>query len=326
MTSTKPTIATVARAAGVSAASVSNAYNRPEQLSAVVRARILAAARELGYAGPDPAARSLRSRRTGAIGVLFTSGLSYGFSDPYCVELLRGVSEIAEGARVSLLLIPLTGQSAGLDEQAVREAVIDGAIADGIAAEHPALGVLRARGLPLVRSVDEAEARCVVLDEEAAGRQVGEHLAALGHRDVAVLVEGDSAYARLRLAGIRAGLGAEVTVVDAGANTPAAARAAAGRVLGAPGRPSAIAAVSDALAFGVLEAARERGLRPGVGLSVTGFDDVAAAAQAGLTTVSQPIAEKGRVMGRMLLDPAFADRRVVLPTALVIRASTGPAA
>jgi DNA-binding LacI/PurR family transcriptional regulator len=80
------------------------------------------------------------------------------------------------------------------------------------------------------------------------------------------------------------------------------------------------------MAFGAVEAATQRGLVIGRDLSVSGFDDVPAAAQVGLTTVRQPIAEKGRLLGRMLLDPDFTERHVVLDTELVARSSTGPAA
>lgn len=96
-------------------------------------------------------------------------------------------------------------------------------------------------------------------------------------------------------------------------------------VLDGPERPSAIVADSDVLAGGVLEAVRLRGLQPGRDISVTGFDDASPAGPAGLTTVRQPIRERGRLMGRMLLDPTFTTRRVVLPTELVVRSSTGPA-
>ncbi|HYN95525.1 MAG TPA: substrate-binding domain-containing protein, partial [Pilimelia sp.] len=96
-------------------------------------------------------------------------------------------------------------------------------------------------------------------------------------------------------------------------------------VLGGAHRPTAVAADCDLLATGVLEEARRMGLQPGRDVSVTGCDDVPAAEAAGLTTVRQPIREKGRLMGRMLLDPEFPQRRVVLPTELVVRASTGPA-
>jgi DNA-binding LacI/PurR family transcriptional regulator len=327
-------ITTVARAAGVSPASVSNAYNRPERLSTAVRERIFAVAHELGYAGPDPAARSLRSRKAAAIGVLFTAGLPYAFSDPYCVEVLRGVAEVAEPTRTSLVLMPLVVHTETLtieqtreSVRGVRQAVIDGAIADGIPDGHPALEVLQKRGLPLVRSVDDPEAHCVLIDDRDGARHIGRHLAALGHRDVAVLVDTPrthplSPYGRHRLDGIREGLGpaARVTVVAAGSNTTDAGRAAAAQLLIGQA-PSAIAAISDALALGALQAIR---LASGQTVAVTGFDDVPAADAAGLTTIRQPTLEKGRLMGRMLLDPMLADRRVLLPTELIVRNSTQP--
>jgi DNA-binding LacI/PurR family transcriptional regulator len=345
----RPSLSSVATAAGVSPSSVSNAYNKPEHLSAEVRARILAIAAEQGYAGPDPAARSLRSRRAGAIGALFSMRLPYAFSDPYCVELLTGLSEMAESCRAGLLLMPLGPHTAAVDDDQVREsvqavlhAVIDGAVADGIPDEHPALQVLTRRGVQLVRSVDRPDACCVIIDDRAAGRSVGEHVVQLGHRDVAVVIDSagpsgdvrhvsaeDAAfpYARLRALGIREALppGARLTVVTGGANSIESGSAAARALLDGDVPPSAILAISDALALGVLEVLRNRRLEPGRDVSVTGFDDVPAAAAAGLTTVRQPIREKGRLMGRMLLDPTFTQSRVVLSTDLVERATTGPA-
>jgi DNA-binding LacI/PurR family transcriptional regulator len=275
--------------------------------------------------------------------------LPYAFSDPYCVELLTGLSEIAESCRAGVLLMPLGPHTAAVDDdqvresvQAVRHAVIDGAIADGIPDEHPALQLLTRRGVPLVRSVDRPDARCVIVDDRAAGRSVGEHVAQLGHRDVAVVIDStgpsgdvrhvgaeDAAfpYARLRALGIRDALapGACLTVVTGGANSIESGRAAARALLDGDTPPSAILAISDALALGVLEVLRHRRLALGRDLTVIGFDDVPAAAAAGLTTVRQPIREKGRLMGRMLLDSSFTERRVVLPTELVARASSGPA-
>ena len=75
----------VAAEVGVSPATVSNAYNRPEQLSGALRVKIMEAARRLGYAGPDPTARGLRRGRVGAIGVLYADRLSYAFADPAAV-------------------------------------------------------------------------------------------------------------------------------------------------------------------------------------------------------------------------------------------------
>ncbi|GIH95708.1 LacI family DNA-binding transcriptional regulator [Planobispora siamensis] len=347
--SEQPTLKSVAAAAGVSTAAVSYAFNRPDRLSTRVREHILAVARELGYPGPDAAARSLRTRRAGAIGVIFTVGLSYAFSDPYVLAMLSGLTEVTERTRTGLVLIPFDLTTTGLGEDEVRHsldavhrAVIDGAVADGLPDDHPAVLALAARKIPLVRSSETASGRCVVIDDREAGREIGRHLAALGHRDVAMVVAYpeppgvavpvvDEAalypYSRLRLAGVREGLGphARVRVVSAGRNAQESGRVAAASALGGPDVPSAVAADSDVLAAGVLDAVRLRGLEPGRDVSVTGFDDVPAAEPAGLTTIRQPIRDRGRLMGRMLLDPGFTARRVVLPAELVVRSSTGPA-
>jgi DNA-binding LacI/PurR family transcriptional regulator len=132
----------------------------------------------------------------------------------------------------------------------------------------------------------------------------------------------------MRLAGIRAGVhpGTRLTVVTAGPNGTESGRAATELILGQRKRPSAIVAISDVLALGALAALGEHGVVVGAGgVSVTGFDDVPAAAAANLTSVRQPVRDKGRLMGRMLLDPSFTDERVQLPTELVVRSSTAPA-
>ncbi|MCM0678623.1 LacI family DNA-binding transcriptional regulator, partial [Micromonospora phytophila] len=103
----KPTLQAVADAVGVSRSTVSNAYCRPDQLSAALRERILQTARQIGYPGPNPTARSLRRGFVGAIGVLFTSQLSYAFTDPFAVRFLAGVAGAAERHGTSLLLVPL---------------------------------------------------------------------------------------------------------------------------------------------------------------------------------------------------------------------------
>ncbi|MFV2115937.1 LacI family DNA-binding transcriptional regulator [Micromonospora sp. LOL_025] len=342
------TLRSVAAAAGVSTAAVSYAFNRPDRLSPEMRSRILAVAREVGYAGPDAAARSLRTGRANAIGVIFTTGLTYAFSDPYVLDLLGGLAETLAHSRTSLVLIPFAPVVAGLSDAEVREsldavhrAVIDGAVADGLTDDHPAVRALSERSLPLVRSSDTEAGRCVLIDDRQAGREIGRHLADLGHREVAVVVSSpgepgravtpaDEAalypYSRHRLAGIREVLpaGARVRVVGGGNNADTAGRIAAAALLAASDRPTAIAADSDVLAAVAVEVATAQGLRVGQDLSITGFDDVPLAAATGLTTIRQPIHEKGRLMARMLLDPDNTPNRLILPTELVVRSSTGP--
>ena len=86
----KVTLQTIAEQLGVSRTTVSNAYNRPDQLAPELRERVLATAAELGYSGPDPAARRLRSGGREAIGLLFTESLGYAFNDPGAVRFLQG--------------------------------------------------------------------------------------------------------------------------------------------------------------------------------------------------------------------------------------------
>ena len=346
------TLKTVAEEAGVSISTVSNAYNKPEQMSAQVLQRVLETARRLGYAGPNAAARSLRSQRAGAIGLLLTEQLSYAFSDPYSVGLLAGLSEVAEAHRTGLLLIPLPRlepdrtEDIALAAETMRQAVVDGVVAYCVDADHPACQVAFDRGLPIVTTTDLDDERqgYVLIDEAGAARAVGEHLRDLGHVDVGVVVNSrepsgpailvhaeDEADlyddSRLRLHGLRQALGrrARVTAVSAGHNSHEVGAAAASFLLDRRDRPTAIACTSDVLALGARDAIVQRGLGVGREVSLTGFDDVPAAAEAGLTTVRQPIAEKGRLLGRMLLDPEFTQRRVVLDTELVVRSSTGPA-
>ena len=97
------TLKTIADAVGVSRTTVSNAYNRPDQLAPELRDRILNAARELGYAGPDPAARRLRSGRRDAVGLLLTEGLSGAFTDPAAIILLQGIARATEDAGLAML-------------------------------------------------------------------------------------------------------------------------------------------------------------------------------------------------------------------------------
>jgi DNA-binding LacI/PurR family transcriptional regulator len=350
----RSTLQTVADEVGVSRSTVSNAYSRPDQLSPELREKIFEAARRLGYAGPDPAARSLRKGRVGAIGVLFSATLSYAFTDPYAVQFLRGLAETAERHDTGLLLMPLA-EDATAAAAAVHNAVVDGFCVYCLPDWHAAQAAMRLRRLPVVsaemRDVGDPQARFVGIDEAAATRAAGRHLTALGHRRIALIADWivperetrlvemakpeDVPYyvSRERLAGYRdafAEVGVDwpdIATVNAAQNSREAAAQAAAHVLDRAPRPTAILAVSDMLALGVLDALQLRGLQPGRDVSVIGFDDIPDAASAGLTTVRQPAMEKGRRAGALLLDPPedLALRQVVLPTELVVRASTGPA-
>ena len=345
------TVKTLAAALGVSPATVSNAYNRPDQLSPQLRQRILATAEELGYPGPDAAGRTLRMGRADAVGVLLSERLSYAFSDPFAIEFLTGLSEVVEEHGISIVLMPVSRRAAGSsqaetdesDVTAVRHANIDALTILSLPADHPAAMLARARGIRLVTtsSSNDPESSWVAIDDYGAGVMVGEHLAGLGHRDIAVLAETNqpagSPGQRLdatrlslldyaaRVAGLRKSIPGQVMIVSGGHNSIESGKTAAIWLLDQEQVPTAVVGLSDVLALGALQALASRGLRTPADVSVCGFDDIPAAKAADLTTIHQPIREKGQHVGRLLIDPQSSPRRVLLPISLVARSSTGPA-
>jgi DNA-binding LacI/PurR family transcriptional regulator len=338
------TLATIAEAVGVSRMTVSNAYNRPDQLSPELRERVLAAAERLGYSGPNPVARTLSRGKTGSIGLVVDYPLTVAFTDPATVQFLHGVAAGCEEQALGLSLVPrIEGGGAAL----VQTALVDGFVLYCVSPADPRMDVVRARRLPYVRVDFDPEPGLldVNIDDEGGARAVAEHLAALGHRQVGIALPHDfpagygpeaelagfNHVASSRLAGWRAGLEAAgvdwstVPVVGGPYKMRETGRIAGGRLLDRADRPTAIIALSDLLALGVLDAAAERGIAVPGELSVAGFDDVpeAATATPPLTTVRQPHRSKGSEAVRLLIE-APESGSVVLPTELVVRASTAP--
>lgn len=345
------TLASIAAELGISRTTVSNAYNRPDQLSPDLRQRVFDAARRIGYAGPDPVARSLRIRRAGAVGLLFTETLSYAFRDPAAVAFLEGLALACEGAGTSLLLVPAGPGQPG-DPGSVARAGVDGFVIYSMPDGDPHVAEALRRPVRTV-IVDEPlgldDVDWVGVDDRAACASIGRHLVDLGHRHVGVVCsrltlerndgragvdrQRAAAYAleRARLGGLADGLRAsgidwaDVPVQERFDHTVDAGAAAAAALLAEHPQLTAIACTSDVFALGVLAEADRRGLAVPGALSVTGFDDVPEAERAGLTTVHQPMLDKGTVAGRLVLAGGPEARRVVLPTFLVVRPSTGPA-
>lgn len=335
----------VAEHAGVSVGSASQAFGRPELVSEQVRERVLAAAKALGYSGPDPAARRLRTGRTGVIGLIFAERLGYQFTDPAAPAFLRGVARGMQRAPLGLLLIP---DSRYRDQAAltVREAAVDGFIVYSAPRSDPRVETALARRLPVV-TVDqprETTTPFVGIDDRAAARSAADHLRKLGHKRVGVLsfVRALDPEEKLvldisveRLKGYEEGLGGawdESLVRICRPNAARPARAAALELLGERSPPTAILAMSDVLAIGALQAAAELRVSVPDELSLVGFDDSPAASLATppLTTVAQPHEEKGRLATKWLLEAigngeVGQERRAILPTELVVRESTAPA-
>jgi DNA-binding LacI/PurR family transcriptional regulator len=328
----------------VSLGTASNAFNRPELLSEQLRERVLAEARTLGYRGPDPAARRLRTGRAGALGLIFTDRLPFAFDDEAAVIFLRGVAGALESTGDGLLLIP-TSPTRAEGSRVVRGAVVDGFLVYSTPTGDPRLEAALERGLPTV-VVDEpidVPVPYIGIEDRKGARSAARHLVELGHERVGVVAFAEHAHddATLpfdataeRTAGYREGLGAAwdpALVFTTWGNHPETGRRALRELLGRDPRPTAVLAMSDALASGVMREAAEQGLDLPSDLSVIGFDDVPLAlfTDPPLTTVNQPTELKGEVAARSLLEAVEAGgparpTRTVLPAELVVRGTTAP--
>lgn len=337
----KVTLQSIADKVGVSRMTVSNAFSRPDQLSADLRVRILEAADELGYVGPDPAARALARGRAGSVGMLLNGALSEAFEDQVSAEFVAAVAD--ELAQRGLALTVLTPPK---DDHFVpaRDVAIDGALVYTCEPRSAGVEWLSRRGLPVV-AVDQdlgASVPAVRVDDRDGARQGARHLLDLGHRDIGILAlgvagddgvlhESDSYPSRERLAGWRetlAAAGVEPTVVLTPYEPRAAARDAARQLLETT-QVTAVLCFSDVFAHGVVLAAEELGRSVPGDLSVVGYDDspLATTSRPSLTTVRQDISAKGHLAAGMLADllAGRAARSQMLPATLVLRDSTAPA-
>jgi DNA-binding LacI/PurR family transcriptional regulator len=351
------TITDVASALGVAVSTVSNAYNRPDQLSAKLRERVLSAAAELGYPGPDPVARGLRRQRAGAAGVLFSERLSYAFSDQATVQVLDGIANALESAGLGLLLVPGRAD----DPTTVQQAMVDGFIVYSMAEDDPLLAAALRRHLPtvLIDQPPRPGVASITIDDVDGARQATAHLLDLGHRHFAIITdrlgEGRAGanttgsqpphdmaeedfffFTRRRLQGYREALEKagvaweEVPIVERPDNSEAEGAAAMRALLTMPARPTAVLCITDRLALGALDAARQAGLAVPRDISIIGFDDIPKAAQTEppLTTIHQALHEKGRLAGQALVGRLRGEavaEHTDLPVRLIVRGSTGPA-
>lgn len=338
------TLATIAAHLGVSRSTVSNAYNHPDQLSESLRERIFETARSLGYNGPDPVARRLRQGRAGAIGVLFSEPLHTAFTDPASVLFLQGVATAGEEADSGVLLIPArpSPQSAAV----VQDAMVDGFILYSIPPGHPFVDAALRRHVPVV-CVDQKRiggTAWVGIDDRTAAREAAQHLIDLGHRKIGVLVYGLGpseeesvtssgatcpSVSWLRMDGWKdafdsAGIAwSDAPVEECISNTQEDGARAAKRLLEATDPPTAFLCSSDELALGVMAHAHANDIDVPGDIAVVGFNDVEGAGFAGLTTVKQPLAEKGERAARLLLEgSARGDETISMNHELIVRRST----
>lgn len=332
------TLDAVAREAGVSRATVSRVVNGSPKVSPDVRRTVERAVTKLGYV-PNPAARSLVTRRSDSVGLVITEPASRLFEDPFFPRLLRGISaELSTRNLQLVLLMPEDGDAELRLERYLGAGHVDGVLLVSLHGADPLPAHLQARGVPMVvggRPPAGVSASYVDVDNREAARSAVRHLAGLGRGRIATITGPQDMGAGIdRLEGFleglaEAGLTRDDALIGTADFTYEGGAAAMRRLLAAAPDLDAVFAASDLMAAGALSVLRAAGRSVPDDVALVGFDDspLAAATEPPLTSVRQPIEEMGRELVRLLVasleNAGRPARRVLLSTELVRRASSG---
>ena len=351
MAHTRPTLADVAGAAGVSVSTASLAFSGAGPIAAGTRARVRAAAVELGYSGPNPLGRSLRSGRSGIVAVVIGDQLRRSFRDPVSIQVLDGLVGFLGRMGLGVLLVPAMPAADGAAEldPLLESAPMDVAVLIwGARRSDPVLAALQRRGVPIVigEGPEVEGVPLVGIRDRRGTAELVRYLRNLGHERIATVTlpfggdrrtgivdaarmdQLDWTPTRHRLEGIADAGVTPTVIVEAAASLVEEGQAAARLLLDVPNPPTAVVAQSDLIAAGVLLTARELGLRVPQDVSVAGFDglDLPWIAPDVLTTVAQPLTAKGEALGLAVaqLLAGESPEPVQLDVELRIGTTTGP--
>ena len=330
------TLDAVARAAGVSRATVSRVVNGNTRVAPEVRRNVERAVERLGYV-PNLAARSLVTRRSDSVGLVIAEPAVRLFEDPFFPRLLRAIgSELAARELQLVLLMPQSPRDESRIQRYITSGHVDGALLVSLHGDDPLPSQLAAHGVPVVvggRPPEQARVSFVDVDNVQGARSAVEHLIKGGRRTIATIAgPADMPAGVDRLTGYREALRAAGRQVDPALEAIAdfthegGQRSAAAMLAVRPDLDGLFVA-SDLMAVGAMRALRAAGRRIPEDVAVVGFDDsIAPTLDPPLTSVRQPIEEMGREMVRLLVDdvsqPVRVPRRVILETRLVVRRSS----
>ena len=339
----RPTLEEVAARAGVGRGTVSRVINGSPRVSDQARKAVERAVAELGYV-PNRAARALAGSRTDAVALVIPETEARLFTEPYFLDIIRGVSvELAEADKQLLLTLIRDAKERQRFEHYLAAQRVDGVLLVSVHREDPLPDQVRMLGLPAVlngRRSEEEPVAFVDSDNVGAGRSAVAHLAGRGRRRIATITGPLDMYvARCRLDGYRAGLteaglAPDESLVATGDFTEEGGRLAMRDLLERSPDLDAVFAASDVMAAGARSVLREAGRRVPEDVALVGVDDSAVARHMDppLTSVRQPIEEMGRTMTRLLLQKitekadgagtAEEEPRRVLPTELIVRDSS----
>jgi alanine racemase len=337
----KVTIKDIAKKAGVSTTSVSFAFNNPNQLGEKTVQKILEVADELGYL-PDPIARSMTSGKTGTLGLLVPQPLPETLSNPFLFDFMEGIGETCTADGYNLMLIP---PLKGSIRRAIEFAAVDGFITLGLESEKSTIVLIRQRGVPFVTvdsdPVDGVPA--VNVDDMGGAESVMRYILESGHREIAIvgIRSGKEGHyqdyvgtLQKRFLGYEKALkdfGLEfnspgIRIIESESTTLNGGKLIFKKIKNLRPRPTAVVSMSDIISLGFIEQAKHNGIAVPNDISITGFDDIPMARliSPSLTTVSQPIREKGKISADLLVQLIHEKsimENVVLPTKLVVRES-----
>ena len=329
------TIKDVAREAGVSLGTASQALRDSPAVRDATRRRVRAVATLLRYQ-PSALARGLVTRRTHSVGLLISD-----ITNPFFIRAVRAVEDAAQENGYNVILCN-TDEDPAKETQYLRvlmEKRVDGIILATTAGSLPAVRDVRWRRIPLVlfdRELPQVAADTVKVDSVRGGRLATEHLLQLGHRRIAIIhgpVVRSTGAERLEgylLAMRTAGLRPDPALIREGNFKQDSGRDLARQLLDLAPPPTALFCTNNLMTVGALQTLGERGIRIPQDLSLVGYDDMEwwTLTHPPLTTVGQPVYELGREAMRLLLaqiaGPRRRAQRVVLKPELLRRASCGP--
>jgi DNA-binding LacI/PurR family transcriptional regulator len=329
------TIRDVAKRAGVGLGTVSRVLNDSPLVSEATREHVLKVIAELNYK-PSPTARRLSLGKT-----LTIAAISAFFTRPAFIERLRGVESTLAESEYDLIVFNV--ETVERRDKCFRDVPrpdrVDGVLIISLAPCDEDVERFANNGVPVVLiDANHPGLSRAVTDDVAGGRVATQHLIDLGHRRIGYVsdplqnpfnfISSRDRYQGYRRALQAAGIPFRSEYHRQGEHGRYEARHLAAELLALPKPPTAIFAASDTQAMGVLEAARDAGLKVPEDLSIIGYDDIEIAEYLGLTTVRQLLFESGRRGVELLLkaldNPQIEPKREILPTELIVRATTTP--
>ncbi len=331
-----PTLEEIAKRAKASRSTVSRVINDDPRVSAATRKRVLAVVKRLNY-HPNVAARSLASGRTRILGLVIPERVTGLFSDPYFPILIQGITSACNAHDHSVMLwLAEPEYERRMISQILHNGLVDGVILASMLMDDSLMQSLITSNLPFIlvgRHPTNPRISYVDVDNIESAKKITEHLIESGYRRIATIagprkmIAGVDRLQGYTLALQQQGIATDpnlITVSDFSEN--GGYTAMQGLMVQ---KPDAVVVASDTMAIGALRAIREAGLRVPQDIAIAGFDDMPFAERTDppLTTVRQPIHQAGYSAAETLItliaDPDSQPKHIVLPTEIIIRASTG---